>query len=132
VVHADPQLASALQGYANDIVARFAPEEPPLLRDARRCLLAMLGSCVPSVSVLARQLGLGSRTLQRQLQEAGTSFAGLLDGVRRDAAERAVRNGRTLEDVAQELGFSDPRSLQRAFKRWTNCTVDQYRRRGGS
>lgn len=74
----------------------------------------------PSPADLAAAMGLNERTLRRKLAQEGTSYCSILDLLRRARALELLLLGRrpTME-VAAALGFSDVRSLGRAFKRWT-------------
>ena len=76
----------------------------------------------------AKRLGLSERTLRRRLDEEGTSFRERLDLVRKDRALEMLAHT-DIADVAQTLGFVDARSFQRAFRRWTQLTPVEYRRR---
>jgi AraC-like DNA-binding protein len=70
------------------------------------------------------------RTLQRRLSEEGVRFGDLLDDVRHAmAAEYLATDSMNLMEMAFLLGFSDPNSFFRAFRRWTGTTPDAYRRR---
>jgi AraC-like DNA-binding protein len=82
----------------------------------------------PSISAIAGELAMSMRTLQRRLAEEGMRFNDLVDDIRRDTAERYLSSGRinTIE-VAFLLGFADPNSFYRAFKRWTGTTPMLYR-----
>lgn len=68
----------------------------------------------------ARMLGVGPRTLQRRLfDEHDLSFRELVDGVRRESAERLLSDKRlNLEEVSYLLGFNDPSALRKARRRW--------------
>jgi AraC-like DNA-binding protein len=56
------------------------------------------------------------RTLQRQLDEADTSFTAMLGEVRRELAQRYVANPRySLVRVSELLGYSTPSSFTRWF-----------------
>jgi AraC-like DNA-binding protein len=76
----------------------------------------------------AKRLGLSERTLRRRLDEEGTSFRERLDLVRKDRALEMLAHT-DIAEVAQTLGFVDARSFQRAFRRWTQLTPVEYRRR---
>ncbi len=73
----------------------------------------------PKRERVAQALHLSQRTLQRRLQEEGTSYQQLLDDTRRDMAEQYLQQpGLTLLEVAYLLGFADPSNFFRAFRRW--------------
>lgn len=82
---------------------------------------------------VAERLHMSSRTLQRKLQDSGTSFQQLLD------EERSVRARQLLEktklpltEISQQLGFSESSVFSRAFKRWHGISPLEYRQRGQS
>jgi AraC-like DNA-binding protein len=73
----------------------------------------------PSLAGTARALGVSARTLQRRLDEHGLTYRELVDDVRRESAERLMREGTlTLEEIAYLLGFNDPSALRKARRRW--------------
>ena len=73
----------------------------------------------PSLAVTARALHLAPRTLHRRLEEEGTSFKALLEGVRHTLALAHLRQGRfTVEEIAYALGYTDAANFRRAFRRW--------------
>jgi AraC-like DNA-binding protein len=62
------------------------------------------------------------------MQSQQLDFSSLLDQARRDAALHAVANTRqALTDIGQSLGFAEPSTFWRAFKRWTGQTPAQWR-----
>jgi AraC-like DNA-binding protein len=78
---------------------------------------------------VARALRVSPRTLQRELGREGTSFARLLDDLRRERAEWLVGHGELpLKRVQVELGFADARAFRRAFVRWTGTSPGHARR----
>jgi AraC-like DNA-binding protein len=77
----------------------------------------------PSLNQLARQLNLSERTLRRRIGEAGLSYYGIVDELRRARALQLLgQRDNRLIDVACATGFSDVRNFRRAFKRWTGVT----------
>ncbi len=76
----------------------------------------------------AKEMNMTPRTLMRRLEEDGTSFQAIKDGLRRDMAIRSLRNGRkSIEQISQEVGFSSAANFHRAFLRWTGATPSTYR-----
>ncbi|WP_394846889.1 ester cyclase [Pendulispora brunnea] len=108
-----------------------AAPSPGLIRQLRECVrdvLAKGAGRTLSVSSVARQLGVSQRTLQRRLQEAGSSFSQEVDGVRRELACWYVADtDRPLSEIAFQLGFTEPGSFFRTFRRWTKTTPRRFR-----
>jgi AraC-like DNA-binding protein len=79
---------------------------------------------------LAQCLGVSPRTLRRRLREEDTSFARLLDDVRREVALGQLAGpAPPIAELAAQLGFSGVPAFYRAFKRWTGRTPADYRER---
>ncbi|MEP7300520.1 MAG: AraC family transcriptional regulator [Caldimonas sp.] len=83
---------------------------------------------------VAAALNISSRTLQRRLEEEGTSFLQLRDDTRRELAQRYLREpgSSSLSRVAELLGFEDQSNLFRACKRWFGESPGRYRARFGA
>lgn len=91
-------------------------------------MATQLNSSVPEKSVIAAQLGMSERTLQRRLQDEGTSYQEILDNTRHHLAQELLKNTRIpLTDIALQLGFAEPSAFFRAFKKWQGTTPGQYR-----
>lgn len=59
------------------------------------------------------------RTLQRRLDNEGTSFAHILEETRRELSTKYVRdNNLSMKEISFMLGFSEESAFSRAFKRW--------------
>jgi AraC-like DNA-binding protein len=61
---------------------------------------------------------MSARTLQRRLQQEGTSFQELVDAERRERALALQHLGIPAKEVAFRLGFQDPSAFVRARRRW--------------
>lgn len=84
----------------------------------------------PTLESMAGRLHVSVRTLNRRLKVAGTSYQTLVDDVRKSLARELLLDERvSIERIAERLGFGDPGSLNRAFKRWYATTPKCYRRR---
>lgn len=78
---------------------------------------------------IASAAGLSIRTLQRRLADYGLDYSSLIDRVRFDHAQNLLRDpGRSLIDIAYDLGYTDASSFTRAFRRWTGTTPTTFRR----
>ncbi len=81
-----------------------------------------------SVESIAPQLALSSRTLNRRLADAGTSFRALCESVRRTRAENLLCDDTvSLAEISFMLGYQEQSTFQRAFKRWTGMTPGEFR-----
>jgi AraC-like DNA-binding protein len=82
------------------------------------------------IGVVARDLGMSARTLQRRLSAVGSSYQQVLDSSRRETAERCLTGSSlSVAEIAYMLGFSEPAAFHRAFKRWTGMTPQAVRHR---
>ena len=86
-----------------------------------------VGGNFPEFSSIANTLNLTTATLRRRLRAEGSSYQQLKDDIRRDTAIHHLGRGQlTMEQVAENVGFSEPTSFFRAFKRWTGVTPRAY------
>ncbi|KAF1055085.1 MAG: putative HTH-type transcriptional regulator [Stenotrophomonas maltophilia] len=84
----------------------------------------------PDLESLAAQLHVSPQTLRRRLRDEGPNFQELKDQLRRDLAIYHLgRDELSLQDIADQLGFSEPSAFHRAFKKWTGLTPGAYRAR---
>ncbi|HSC89786.1 MAG TPA: helix-turn-helix transcriptional regulator, partial [Polyangiaceae bacterium] len=84
----------------------------------------------PSQADIARRLALSERSLQRHLKSEGQSFAQLLDDARRALARSYLQDpALSVADVAFLLGYVEPSSFHRAFRRWEGEAPREYRKR---
>ena len=83
-------------------------------------LVPILHTGSVSLDQIAAKLGVSRRTLQRNLKLESTSFAEVLDDVRRTLALGYLEEkGISVNETAYLVGFSEPAGFSRAFKRWT-------------
>ena len=83
----------------------------------------MINERIPSKELIAEQLGVSGRTLQRQLEQEGQSYKTLLQRIRQEMAQHYLKNSDlSIETISRKVGFADVRSFQRSFKQWTGMT----------
>jgi AraC-like DNA-binding protein len=106
----------SLMGYSADLLDRV------------RAALVAGRRGYPSLTGVASRLHVSPRTLKRKLQLHGASFQRLLDDARRRDCIRLMGDPTlSLADIAQRVGYSDPASFTRAFRKWTRQTPSAFR-----
>jgi AraC-like DNA-binding protein len=88
-----------------------------------------------SVEDLASTFHMSQATFYRRLQEAGMSYSSICNAVRLAGAQKFLRKeGYSILDIANLLGFSDTASFSRFFKQQLGITPSLYRaqKRNGS
>lgn len=127
---ADPVTAAALDATVARMGAIATVPEDSLPERARAALIAHVSDPSYDVTRLAKHLGMSARTLQRKLQEAGSSHRAIVDAARKEVAiDLIVRPDLSPEHVASTVGFAGARAFYRAFSRWTGMTPAEYRAR---
>ena len=95
-----------------------------------RTQMLMFSDRLLSPEECAARLGVSPRTLRRRLEERGMSYKGIVDDVRAGLARSYLASSRlSVEAIAERLGFSEPTSFTRAFRRWTGMSPREFRKR---
>ncbi|MEH6565469.1 MAG: helix-turn-helix domain-containing protein [Halopseudomonas sp.] len=118
-----PKLTEILQQMLSTLPSSALSEQ------VKRRIHLLLGSGEITAERVAGPMNISQRHLRRKLSQEGTSYEQLADEVRREAALRMIADGQlSLTSIAYELGFLDPSSFTRAFRRWTDMSPTAYRR----
>lgn len=125
---AETRLQAVLERQLEDLLSQL-PSDRSLPGRVKCHIAENLLDGEPAVSLIAAKLHMSPRTLQRRLNDDGTTFAKLLADLRHELALRHLRDpGRTINEVAFLLGFLEVSAFHRAFKRWTGKTPAEYQR----
>ncbi|GIC76315.1 AraC family transcriptional regulator [Moritella sp. F3] len=123
----DPGLLQTLELHAAGQVSalgdshRFSIQVKDIIR-------TLLAKGITRKDMVAGQLNMSERTLQRKLQQEQTSYQKLLDEARLLLAQQYLTETLLpVDDIAMQLGFSETRSFFRSFKGWTGQTPSIYR-----
>ncbi|NMZ10658.1 AraC family transcriptional regulator [Pseudomonas proteolytica] len=123
---ADAQLLRTLEEHALALMASL--DDSTLALRVKNALRQLLKEGLPRKEQVAEQFAMSVRTLQRQLQQAGTSYQQILDDLRQELAEHyLLHSDLPIQDIAQYLGFTEPRSFHRTFKSRTGMPPGEYR-----
>jgi AraC-like DNA-binding protein len=82
----------------------------------------------PDVQIIAGELRMSERTLQRRLTEEGTSYKHLLSEARHEKAREYLTDpSLDIKEVAFLLGYEEKSSFYRAFRLWEGDTPSNWR-----
>lgn len=122
---ADPLLHAIVRFYLD---AQVLPE-PGLRARIRQQMRMLLPQQRCSLQQVAKALGIGTRTLQRRLEEEGVEFEREREELRRQLAEHLLRHSHlSVTRVAHELGYRCTASFCRAHQRWFGIAPLAHRR----
>jgi AraC-like DNA-binding protein len=127
VRYADPALSDYLRAQALAMLERL-PAAGELRQRVRQAVAERLSEAT-EIRLIARRLGVSSRTLQRSLREEGTSFQEIRDEVRRCVSLDLLRERNlSVSEVAALVGFANTSAFRSALRRWTGGSARDARR----
>ena len=124
---ANSAIAHQIERYTESLLSRIASRtcRDRVAAAVRRLLVE---GHRPDRRVVARRLNTSERTLQRQLEEEGTSFKGVRDRVREETSRALLSNASLkVEAVGRSVGFSEASSFSKAFTRWAGHSPARFR-----
>jgi AraC-like DNA-binding protein len=123
---ANPELARLNDQTVIDYLARC--DSASITMQVRSRIIERLPDGRPSQEAIAESLHLSLRSLQRKLQNENTSFTALLNETQQQLALQYIREShRSIGEITYLLGYSEPGSFSRAFRRWTGKSPLQFR-----
>ncbi|MEM7426371.1 MAG: helix-turn-helix domain-containing protein [Pseudomonadota bacterium] len=94
----------------------------------RACLVDLMTSGRANAEDVCHALSLSRSTLQRRLRAEGITFQQVLDKTRRELAERYLaKSTLRTDEIATMLGYRDPNSFSRSFRRLTGTPPGDFR-----
>ena len=122
----NPHLATLSDQYIITYLAEL--DKKNIVQRVKGVIIEMLPSGGVSDEKVAKRLNMSTRSLQRKLQGAHTTFGKLLDEVRQEIAEHYLHDSNvSLTEIAFVLGYSEYSSFWRAYKRWTKTSPSEIR-----
>ncbi len=129
----DKQLATANKKLAlmhDDLMMRYLIEikKGDFIEQIKSIIIDHLPDGHVTDQLVAKELNLSERSLQRKLKEKGTTFRTVLDDVREMVALQYIKDPvNRMSDIAFLIGFSEQSAFSRAFKKWTGISPLKYR-----
>jgi len=128
VTTADETLTGYLDQLADEVKLSLS-RGSNWISEVRRTIWEELCGGQVSVQRVASALAMSPRTLQRRLRDEHVSFSAVLDELRRAMAKRLLRDKElAIYEVAFLLGYAEPSTFNRAFRRWNDVAPQEYRR----
>ncbi|WP_417670600.1 helix-turn-helix domain-containing protein [Roseibium sp.] len=126
-INNDDNLYMIIQRSALEEQGNVSRHGSPSLRVADAIAEAMkTGSC--TLDDVAQRLAMSPRSVQRALENEGTSFRALTDEIRRSTATRYLRDtSLPIKEIAFLLGFSEMSAFSRAAKSWFGRSPKSFR-----
>jgi len=126
--HGDETLAGYLTQQAEQVLRSLTTGSSTKER-VRSVIWNTLADGKPTLSRIASEMNVTTRTLQRRLADEGTSLQREVEEIRRAMATAMLRNpANSTDEVAYLLGYAEPSTLFRSFRRWTGMTPQEYRK----
>ena len=128
ILNANPSLFSLFEIHAKDILSSLK-SNISIAEKVKKEIIYELKGEEPSLSNIAKKLGIGVRSIQLKLKEEGVTFQQLLEEIRKNLATKHLKEDKlSTTDIAYLLGYSEPSVFFRSFKKWTGQTPTFYRK----
>lgn len=106
-----------------------APKEDTS-QQIKSILAKSVGSEYPTAEDIAHSLHISPQTLFRRLKNEGITYQELKNTTRAEIAIHHLNKKElTNEDISQLLGFENPSTFYRSFKKWTGVSPGEYRKK---
>jgi AraC-like DNA-binding protein len=122
-----PELMNSMRTKsAETLWVRFIPD----FLDALRILIRpYFNDGYPKINLIAKAVGLSSRTLQRHLETYGTTYSKLVQQIRLAKAMELLSDSQnSITEIAHAVGYSDHSHFTRAFRRVVGTTPQSFRK----
>jgi len=127
---ADRYLLKVLKAFCEEALDRRNIASTPIRSQVEAVLLELLPNGDAAVPSVAKALTMSARTLTRRLASEGTTYAAVLDDLRRDLAMRYLEDpSLEISKIAWLLGYWEVTSFNHAFQRWTSLNPRAVRAR---
>jgi AraC-like DNA-binding protein len=123
---ANPELLDYFERYAQQFLAEMDRKDETT-QAVTRIILAHLDDESLSILKVAKEMAMSVRTLQNRLADEDVVFSDLLKEIRERLAKRYLQENYSVEQITYLLGFSEPSTFRKAFKKWMGVTPREYR-----
>ncbi|MCR8922549.1 AraC family transcriptional regulator [Dasania sp. GY-MA-18] len=109
---------------------RAAHSTDTVAQRVKSLMAKKMGSDLPQAMEIASSLHMSVTSLHRKLAQEASSFQKIKDETRMEAAILYLNSpNMSTQDVAALVGFDDPSTFSRSFKKWTGLPPGEYRKK---
>ena len=127
VIMPNETLLIHFERYADEFLSKIEPQYP-ITRQVKKLILSYMDNENLSLAFIANLLSMSTRSLQMHLKNEGTTFSELLLTTRKELAKKYLKENYSTEDITYLLGFLDPSSFRKVFKKWYGLTPKEYKK----
>lgn len=125
--NANPVTSAMSTSFCQQLIASL-PRESDLIESVRLVCMSRTGR-FPSIDAVAATLNMSTRTLHRRLSDHQRTYQSVLDEVRCALAiEFLQQSDMPMDDLANQVGFSEAANFRKAFRKWTGQSPGDYRK----
>lgn len=125
VINANPEMLFIAERLISGLLDKEQKQSVSSI--VRRYMLQTIPGINLSLKNTARDLNMSVRTLQRKLLAENTSYQALLDGVRKELANKYLEENISLVEISFLLGFESQSAFNKFFKKHFGKQPTQYR-----
>ncbi len=119
LITADPSLLEVLRPFCEEAAKTRNTAAGSLRALVENEVQRLLPQGRANAETVAKALAVSARTLSRRLSAEGTTFAEVVDQLRRSLGLQYLKDpGLTSAQIAWLLGYEEPTSFNHAFRRW--------------
>lgn len=102
-------------------------QDQPVIAQRVKDYLDLQCHRIPTMAETAAALNVPERTLRHQLQQVGMSYKQLREQLMQQKALQLLQSQQySIEQIAEQLGYSESAAFNHAFKRWFGQSPKQY------
>lgn len=107
----------------------FSDKEHAFYLQFEKCIAKRYSQTDLVLSIIATELAMSDRQLQRKLNALGLGFSEYLKSYRLEQAIKLLQNQEKVSNVVEQVGFNSNTYFARCFKAKYGCSPSQYRDR---
>lgn len=126
VLFPNKQLLAYFRRYADSLLSEYEGNSG-FVREVSRLITERINDADFSLKLIASELAMSQRTLQKKLTAEGKDFSSLLKSLRHKMADLYLNEDYTVEEITCLLGYRDTSAFRKAYKKWSGLTPREYR-----
>ncbi len=127
ILQPNPELLFLFEQHARKVLGEVRSDKT-YTKKVSLLLMNKMQEEPPNIDVIAKNLAMSVRNLQKKLEKENTTYRAIFTEVSKKLAMSYLENKElSISEIAYLLGFSEPSVFHRSFKRWTGQTPTEYR-----